>query len=306
MRLFPILIATLLVGLTTPLAAQNPYLPAWTVNGDVITDYDIEQRVLFLDALGAPGDLREVAVEQLIEDRLKVQAAEQFGVELPEDGVQVGIEEFASVRDLSVEDVFRVLYARDIDRQTIDDFVESGLLWRDVVGTRFRAQSTPSEEDLDAAIQIAATTPVEILQLAEIALPFAERGQEQTQELADQIYAELARGADFAALSRRFSRSATAERGGLLDPVPAQQLPPAFRSQILLMSPGQITRPIPISGGVAILKLVSSRSAPPRPPEGDEAQVREALRQRLFTERITAFGQGFLQELLTDALIVEK
>lgn len=306
MRPIRTILAMLLIAASTPLAAANPYLPAYTVNGSVVTDYDISQRMLFLEALGAPGDLREVAVEQLTEDRLKLQAAEQFGIELPEDGVQRGIEEFARTRELTVDDVFQVLEARDIDRQTLEDFVEAGLLWREVVSSRFRARSTPSEADLDAAVEIAATAPVEVLQLAEIAIPFEERGEEETLALANDLYGQLARGAEFATLAQRYSRSATAGDGGLLEPLPADQLPQAFRSQILLMSPGQITRPVPISGGVAILKLVSVRSEAPRPPEGEASAVREALRKRLFAERITAFGQGYLQELLTDALIIDK
>ena len=34
--------------------------------------------------------------------------------------------------------------------------------------------------------------------------------------------------------------------------------------------------------------------------------AREAVRQQLFVERITSFGQGYLQELIGDALIVER
>lgn len=308
MRLLITLIAAILLALPSPGAGANPYLPAYTVNGRVITEYDIDQRMRFLEALGSPGDLRETAVEQLVEDRLKVQAAEQFGVELPEDGISLGLQEFAEVRGLSVEDVLQVLEARDIDRQTMDDFIEAGLLWREVVGVRFRAQATPSEEDLDAAVELAVSTPIETLQLAEIAMPYAELGEEQTLALANDIYAEAQRGTDFAALARRFSRSATAPQGGLLEPVPASDLPAAFRSQILLLSQGQVSRPIPITGGVAILKLVAVRTAPPPRPETEEEelQLREQLRQQIFTQRITAFGQGFLQEQLTDALIVEQ
>ena len=68
-----------------------------------------------------------------------------------------------------------------------------------------------------------------------------------------------------------------------------------------------MTRPIPIPGGVAILKVVSIRQERPDPnaPPPDAA-AREALRQQLFTERISSFGQGYLQELLGDALIVER
>ncbi len=75
-----------------------------------------------------------------------------------------------------------------------------------------------------------------------------------------------------------------------------------------MLSPGQITRPVPIAGGVAIVKVVSINEVRPDPKTTDpnDPEVREALRQQLFTERITSFGQGYLQELLGDALIVER
>ena len=142
------MLSRVLVVLTLALAmpgwAQNPFEPALTVNTGVITRYDIDQRVRLLDALGASGDLRELAVEQLTEDRVKVQAARDLGIELPEGALDAGLEEFATNRGLTVEDVLRVLEARGIDRQTMDDFVESGLMWREVVASRFRARAMPT------------------------------------------------------------------------------------------------------------------------------------------------------------------
>ena len=94
-------------------------------------------------------------------------------IELPEGAIEAGIGEFASARGLDLADVERVLDARGIDQQTMNDFVEAGLLWREVVGTRFRARAMPTEADLDAALELEANRPVEMLTLAEIALPYA-------------------------------------------------------------------------------------------------------------------------------------
>ena len=295
------------LALAGPVLGQNPYAPALTVNDGVITNYDIEQRVLLIDALGASGDLREIAIEQLTEDRVKVQAGEALGIELPGDAVIAGIEEFAAQRGLSFDQVMQVLDARGIDRQTLDDFVAAGIVWREVVGTRFRARATPTEAELDEALEIARTQPHEIMTLAEIALPFAERGEAETLALAERLSRELRAGADFAVYARQYSRSATAAQGGLIEPMPANRIPQALRTEVLLLSPGQVTEPIPISGGVAIIKLVSIRTQRPDPnaPPPDAA-AREALRQQLFTDRITSFGQGYLQELLSDALIAER
>jgi peptidyl-prolyl cis-trans isomerase SurA len=187
----------------------------------------------------------------------------------------------------------------------MNDLVESGIVWREVIGARFRDRAMPSEEDVDAALELQATTPREMMQLAEIAIPFAERGEAETIALADQLYRDLSRGASFSAAVRQYSRSSTAERGGLLDAMPAAQIPAALRAQVLLLRPGQVTRPVPIGGGLAILQLVSIRQEPPQPIAADDFEAREALRLRLFNERIGTFGQGYLQELLGDAIIVE-
>ena len=178
-----------------------------------------------------------------------------------------------------------------------------------MVAARFRARATPSEADLDAALAFNATNPTEMITLAEIALPFAERGEPETQALADDLYRRISRGASFAAVAQEYSRSETAPNGGVLPAMPASRLPPAFRTQVLLLSPGQATRPIPIPGGLALIKVVSINQVRPDPgqaADADDPEAREAIRQQLFTERITSFGQGYLQELLGDALIVER
>ncbi len=304
-RLLAVVLASVVLA-GPPAQAQNPFAPAIMVNEGVITHYDISQRIRLLEALGASGDLRKLAVQQLTEDRVKIQAAQAMDIELPEGAIEAGIEEFATGRGLTMDDVQLALDARDIDQQTMDDFVESGLLWREVIGTRFRARAMPTEADLDAALEIAANTPQEMLTLAEIALPYAELGQPETDALAERLSRQAAGGANFAGLAAQYSRSASAERGGVLDPVPATNLPPAFRTEVLLLRPGQVTRPLPISGGVAIIKLVSIKQVPPQPIDADDPEVRNQLRQRLFSERIASFGNGYLQELLGDAIIVER
>ena len=76
--------------------------------------------------------------------------------------------------------------------------------------------------------------------------------------------------------------------------------------EVLLLRPGQVTRPVPISGGLAIIKLASVNQVRPEPVDAADPAVREELRQRLFGERMQSFGQGYLQELLGDAIIIER
>lgn len=308
MQLRGLLLACALLAPAWAATAQNPYSPAITVNNSAITYYDIEQRMRLLDALGARGDVRATAIEQLTEDRLKVQAAEGLGIELPEGAIAAGIAEFAAQRGLTTETVSAALSARDIDDQTMEDFVQAGLMWREVVNARFRARATPSEDDLDAALDLAENTPVETVVVSEIALPFAERGEAETIALAERLSRDLARGGDFAAAARQYSRSNTAAQGGTLEPMPVNRMPPAIRSSVLLLEPGDVSGLIPIGGGVAIVKVNAIRQTPREVAYGDltEEEIRNQLREEIFSQRIVSFGQGYLQELERDALIVDQ
>ncbi|MEM8570834.1 MAG: peptidylprolyl isomerase [Pseudomonadota bacterium] len=293
-------------GVVALSCAANPYAPIRTINGDVITDYDIEQRANLLDALGAEGDLEALALEQLIDDRLKIQSGNALGFILPEGAVFAGLEEFAATRGMSLDQVLTILEAREIDRQAMDDYVEAGLVWREVVGVRFRDLSLPSDTDVDAAMANRARETVDVYQLAEIALPYSERGRVETSRLADELYRELSLGGNFAQTAQQFSRADSAPQGGQVEDMSFDQIPPPLQTALQGLSPGDVTQPIEIAGGVAIIKLIAIRQEVPEPnPEVTEFETREAVRRELFAERIDAFGDGYLQELRADAVITE-
>jgi peptidyl-prolyl cis-trans isomerase SurA len=408
MRLVSGLIGSLLL-LTAPLAAQaqNPYSAAYVVNEKAITYWDIEQRIKLLEALGARGGVRELAIEQLTNERLQIYAAELLDLELPEEAVEQGIEEFAQRRNLTGEQVKQGLLERGISEEAFHEFVYAGLIWREVVQARFRALAQPSEADLDAALDFAGRAVSESVNIQEIALPFEERGEEATRDLADRLSRDLNRGASFTAAVNRYSRSESARRGGNVGWVPAENLPPNVAGQVLALLPGEVTAPIELPAGVMIVKLLDIREEPrtnaenaelsvvysqliiplsanapeaavnaameqaesirrdvrfcadvdskaeefgigsgrsePTPANAVPADVaglianmdvgdteirrdsrgvvlvmlcsrsdefspeeRETLRRRLFAERMTSFGNGYLQELLSDAVIEER
>jgi peptidyl-prolyl cis-trans isomerase SurA len=307
MKIAGIILTALVLGLAAPAPAANPYAPVRTINGDVITDYDIDQRMSLLDALGAEGDLRGLALEQLTEDRLKLQAGEQIGFELPEDAVLGGIEEFAASRGIALDEVLRILEARDIDRQAMDDYVEAGLVWREVVGARFRNLAMPTDAEIDAALAAEANRLIDVYTLGEIALPYAERGRAETERLAQDLYRELSLGGDFVAAVRQFSRSESARNDGRVEPMPLGAMPGPLRAAVEPLGAGEVSAPVEIAGGIALLKVLDIRRERPRPdPEQTEFDRREAMRRELFGERITAFGEGYLQELRSDAVIEER
>ena len=58
------------------LHAKDIFAPAIQVNEMIITEYEIDQRALFFELLKFPGNHKKEAEKSLIDDRLKLKAAE--------------------------------------------------------------------------------------------------------------------------------------------------------------------------------------------------------------------------------------
>ena len=78
MRLRPLLFAMLCIPLCLPDLAksQSAVSAVLRVNQSVITQYELDQRIRFLQVIQTSGDLRQAARDQLIDDRLKNSLAE--------------------------------------------------------------------------------------------------------------------------------------------------------------------------------------------------------------------------------------
>ncbi|MEO1292129.1 MAG: peptidylprolyl isomerase [Pseudomonadota bacterium] len=258
-RILRPLLALVLAGLATSAPAIEP---AIRVNDSVVTDYEIAQRALLLQAFGAGGDTTALARTQLIDDRLKQDIVRRLDLVLTEDQVDAGYAEFAERRELEPQQLTQALNGRGIDEQTLRDFIEIGLSWREAVQTIFRARARPTEADLDAALEIEAGATQESVLLQELAITFEDRTEEEGTTLARRLSRELNRGGNFNSAVARYSGAPSARNGGRLDWIAAGNLPPQVRNQVLALIPGEVTAPIPVRGGLAIFKLRDIRVEP--------------------------------------------
>jgi peptidyl-prolyl cis-trans isomerase SurA len=68
---------------------------ALIVNGDVITTYDIEQRMKFVQLSTRKAAARNEVVEELIDEKLKVQIGQRYKIEIPDSEVDATYAEMA-------------------------------------------------------------------------------------------------------------------------------------------------------------------------------------------------------------------
>lgn len=241
-------------ALSLPVAAQNLFATAVTVNDTVITEYEIGQRSRFLQILNAPGATREGVLDALIEDRLRNQAARAAGIELDAEGLDGAMSDFAARASLSKDEFVTLLARADISEETFRDFVNVSIIWRELIRARFGNRVTISESDIDRALGTSgAATSIRVL-LSEIIIP-APPPQAASAQANAELAAQAKSLAEFASFARRFSATATRDRGGRLEWVPLNNLPPQLRGVILALSPGGVTAPLPIPGAIALFQL---------------------------------------------------
>jgi peptidyl-prolyl cis-trans isomerase SurA len=254
------------LALMTPVLAQDLFSPRLYVNDRVITNYELEQRALFLRVLRAPGNPEEEALKALIEDRLRQTESERLGLELTEEELMDGMTEFASRANLSVDQFVTELGKAGIAAETFRDFVSTGLLWRKAVRDRFLGQVPISENDVDRALEASARPRALRVLASELVIP-APEGQEeaamaQAQQLSDTISGEGA----FASAARRYSAAPTAGSGGRLDWLPLANLPAAIGQKILALDAGEVSDPIAVPGAVVLFLLRDVATDPTAEP----------------------------------------
>lgn len=257
---------TLALAPVAAVAQQGMFAPALTVNDQVVTGYELEQRALMLGVLNAPGDLRALAREQLIDDRLRLEAAAQAGIRPEEQAVLEGMEEFAGRANLSREQFTAALAQRGVAEETFRDFVRAGVAWRELVRQRFARQSAVSEDEIDRALSTGGGGSTVRVLLSEIIMPMTPQTADEVRARAERI-AELDSEAAFSAQARRFSATATRDEGGRLPWRALDELPPALRPLVLALKPGEVTDPLPIEGAVALFQLRDIEEAGYSTPE---------------------------------------
>ncbi|PVA08125.1 peptidylprolyl isomerase [Thalassorhabdomicrobium marinisediminis] len=259
-------LALTLPPIALPTGAVAQFSPAIIVNDSVVTEYEITQREALLRAFRTPGNLSELAREQLIEDRLKLQALDRAGLRLSDDSLRTAMEEFAGRADLQLDQFLTVLAQGGVSEETFRDFVRVNVSWRDFIRSRYADRARVSESDIDRALgQSGGSSAIEVL-LSEIIIPAPPPQAQQAIATANRI-AQTTSTATFEAEARRVSALPSRAQGGRLDWLPITNYPAGLRGVILDLAPGEVTAPIPITNGVALFQMRGVREVPRPAPE---------------------------------------
>ena len=239
-----------------------------TVNGQPITNYDVEQRALFLGYATNMeitdqnrSRLYEDALQLIIDDKLRIDAARDL---LPDIEAVVMPQARDFINQNFGDDKTsgnRALTNDGIDPMTVQQKYTADLAWSNYITGQFQEKFSNIEMMIDdelKRIKLNASKPQ--IQLGEIVLtPGPARNLAQTEALALEIVTAVRKGASFAEIARQYSASGSAARGGNIGWVIVEKLPKIFRDNLQDVQIGAVTDPLLLDGAIYILRHTGER-----------------------------------------------
>ena len=235
------------------------------VNGAVITQTDVDQRLAFLSIANGqpiPADqidaLRQQVLRNLIDETLQIQAAKTEKIDIKKSDIDRTVERVAQDSKQTVDQLAAYLDTHGSSIASLRRQVEGEIAWRRL--QQAKIEVTVGDDEVKAVLdKMKASKGTEQYRVGEIFLASTPATQEQTLQNANKILEQLKGGASFMAYARQYSEASTAAVGGDLGWVRPEQLPAALGAVLRQMTAGTISNPIPVPGGVSILAVQDTR-----------------------------------------------
>ena len=238
------------------------------VNGFVITGTDIDQRVALVTAASeAPiADeellrLRVQVLRNLIDETLKIQAAEAQEMKVTREEVEQTYQQLAAQNfGDQPQKMDEYLLSIGSSPAALKRQIEGEMAWENVLRRNVIPFVNVSAEEVnDVLKRLNEAKGTDEYRLGEIYLSATSENREAVLRNVNAIIEQLQQGGSFVAYARQFSEATTAVVGGDLGWVRLGQLPPQLAAVARTMQPGQLNGPIEIPGGFSIIYLINKR-----------------------------------------------
>ncbi len=259
------------------------------VNDEVITSHELGVRVATIErqlkqqgTQMPPRDVLEKHVlERLIVDRAQIQFAKETGLRIDDaqldqalariaEGNRMGLAQFRA--SLEQDGIPWAKFREDIR----EEIAISRLREREV-----DSKIVVSEGEIDNFLESAGAMGSEEFNLAHILLRIPEQAKPEQlarlQARAEEIIAQLRRGADFAQLAAGYSDAPDGLSGGAMGWRPLDRLPTLFAEAVPKLKPGEVSDVLRSPAGYHILKLLDRRGGAIKAQPVEQTRARHIL-----------------------------
>ena len=261
--IFKIIMINLLY-LPSALFSQDIQAISAIVNDEVISRYDVQQRVqLIVSTSGIKptqeniSRLEAQALRSLVNEKIQLQEAEKLDVPSSEQEVGLMLERIANGSQMSGEEILELINSQGVRPDTLLNQIRAELLWNKIVRGRYGSYVNVNDDEVsivyDRTIESIGRDQFEI---SEIFLGYEDtQEEEEANILANRLVEQLREGASFSAVAQQFSQSSTSGQGGYIGWVTEGQLDNEVINAIKNLDKTGISNPINSTGGYYIIRL---------------------------------------------------
>lgn len=294
------LIAIAAVSATAGIAPARAQSVAAMVNGEPITNFDIDQRTRLM-ALSNQRSSRKEVLEELIDEKLKIREAKRYGVDPTAANIDESYAAMGQRMGLSAEQLTQTLASRGIRAETLRSRIKAEIVWGSLVRGRFKDSLTVTDKAVRAASGGLGDDKDHggnfEYQMRPIIL-IVPRGSPAATIDMRRKEAEALRGrvqsCDDANVLFRSMRNAT-----IRDTVvkTSADLPQPLRELLDKTPVGHLTAPEVTRQGIEMVALCSRK-----PTSGDTPEQRK-VREKLYMQKYEARSKSYLRDIRKAAMI---
>ena len=302
----PLAFRRLMIGAALAIAVLTVMTPsagaqtAVIVNGDPITQFDVEQRAKLIQISTQKTPTRNEVIEELVNEKLKIQLLKRFMIDGIDKDVDTAYVNMARRMRATPKDFSENLEKQGLKTETLKSRIKADLIWGQII--RGRYQSSFQFSDKDVATRLASKnrddanvvgydyTLRPILFVVPRGSPpaaFEARAKEaETLRARFQNCEEgiaLARGIRFVAVRPQVVKGSA-------------ELPTALRDVLTKTELGRLTAPETTQQGVEVYALCGKR-------QSENAPAKKEVRDEMYTEVFESHSKKFLKELRDQAMI---
>jgi peptidyl-prolyl cis-trans isomerase SurA len=289
-------------SLVSPAHAQTVVL---MVNGEPITNYDIEQRSK-LDALTTHKvPEREVVINELIDERVKIKEAKKWSIDPSSSDVDNLYNAMAGRMRMNAEQLSKVLEAQGIRPETLKSKVRADTVWTNLVRGRFKESLLVNEKEVHSAVLVKGEDgaaqpnsfeytmrPIVLVVPRGAPAGALETRQKEAEALRNRIQScneanDIFRSMRDAAIRDNVSKTSA-------------DLAPALRELLDKTEIGHLTPPEVTKQGVEMVALCD------RKPTTVDSPAKREIRDKMFVQKYEAKSNAYLQELRKAAMIERR
>ncbi len=272
------------------------------VNGEPITNLDIEQRIKLTTLTTRKTPSRQEALEELINDKVKLKEAKKYGLDLSASDVDAAFGNMATRMRMNGDQLAKTLEGHGIRPETLKSRIKADMTWGNLVRGRFQSSFIVAEKDLRASVgdKVDDSNPqtesfeylvrpiVLIVPRGSSPATFEQRRKE-AELLRNRIQScdeasELFRSMRDAAIRDQMTKTSA-------------DLPAPLRELLDKTTVGRLTPPEVTKQGIEMVALCSRK-----PTTADTPAKREA-REKIYNQRYEAKSKSYLQEARKGAMI---